>query len=295
MASIFHNLRNERKLKAATGLNAKEFALLLSHFRLYYVPKEKNPYTDAHSPVLTDPAEALFFFLHYHKAYPTIQNMALYFDIDEKTVYTYLKYIKAPLLAALRAPGCTALGPFKDQKAFDEAFAGVEDLVVDCTEVPIQRPMDNDYQEFVYSGKKKTHTVKLLIVATLLGQVLYSGLWWNGNRADVTVFRQELGKFDMGGRRVHMDLGFHGLEDKIANGTTIIPPKKQQKKNLTTEEKKIRKLCARLRVVVENALAGIKSFFINRTRQRFHIQNKGKEAFEISCGLYNLKRKLLYA
>ncbi|TAD84367.1 MAG: hypothetical protein EAY75_13350, partial [Bacteroidetes bacterium] len=168
----------------------------------------------------------------------------------ERATYEYL----GAMLAALRALGCTALGPFKDQKAFDEAFAGVGDLVVDCTEVPIQRPMDNDYQGFVYSGKKKTHTVKLLVVATLLGQVLYSGLWWNGNRADVTVFRQELGKFDMGGRRVHMDLGFHGLEDEIANGTTIIPPKKPQKKNLTTEEKKTRKPCAQLRVVVENTV-----------------------------------------
>jgi hypothetical protein len=293
MASIYHNLRSERKIKAATGLNSREFATLLSHFREHYRPKQKNPHTDFRAPVLTDPGEALFLFLHYYKAYPTLENMALYFDIDVRTVCNYLEYIKAPLLASLRELGCMAMGPFRDQSKFDEAFAGVEDLVVDCTEIPVQRPSDNDFQGFVYSGKKKAHTIKVLVVATLLGQILYSGLWWNGRSADVTVFRQELGKFDMGGRRLHMDLGFYGTEGEIINGLAIIPPKKEKKKELGTEDKKIRKLYSKLRVIVENTLAGVKSFFINRTRQRFHLQKKSFEAFHISCGLYNLKRKSL--
>jgi hypothetical protein len=135
--------------------------------------------------------------------------------------------------------------------------------------------------------------VKVLVVATLLGQILYAGLWWNGKTADITVFRQEFGQYDMGGRRLHMDLGFFGIDDEINNGTAIIPPKKQKKKELGVEEKKIRKLYAKLRVVVENMLAGVKSFFINRTKQRFQKQKKSWEAFQITCSLYSLKQKLL--
>jgi hypothetical protein len=153
--SIYYNLRNERKLKAATGMNAKEFATLLSCFQKHYRPKQKNPHTDAHAPVLTDPGEALFFFLHYHKAYPTLENMGLYFDIDVKTVSNYLDYTKAPLRAALGELGISTFGPFGSQEDLDKAFEGVGDLVVDCTEMPIQRPRDADFQKFVYSGKKK--------------------------------------------------------------------------------------------------------------------------------------------
>jgi hypothetical protein len=96
----------------------------------------------------------------------------------------------------------------------------------------------------------------------------------------------------MGGRRLHMDLGFLGAGGEIINGVAIIPPKKQKKKELSWEEKRIRKLYAKLRVIVENALAGTKSFFVNRTKQRFHKQKKSWDAFQITCSLYNLKRKL---
>jgi hypothetical protein len=35
--------------------------------------------------------------------------------------------------------------------------------------------------------------------------------------ADITVFRQEPGQFDLDGWRLHMDLGFYGLEGEIIN------------------------------------------------------------------------------
>jgi hypothetical protein len=165
MATIYNNLRNEKKLKAVTGMNVKEFDVLLSCFQKHYIPKQKNTYTDAHSPVLTDLGGVLFFFPHYHKTYPTLENMGLYFDIDVKTVCKYLDYIKAPLRAALRGLGTGTFGPFGPQEELDKAFEGVEGLVVDCTEVPVQRPSDPGCQGFMYPGKK-SHTVKILVAST---------------------------------------------------------------------------------------------------------------------------------
>ncbi len=102
MPSIYHNLRTEKQYKAATGLSIVQFTLLFGDFSKYYKPKSKNPYPNTPTPVLTDKREALFFILHYLKAYPTLENMGLYFSMDIKTVSNYIEYIKPALKAALK-------------------------------------------------------------------------------------------------------------------------------------------------------------------------------------------------
>jgi hypothetical protein len=74
MASIFHNLKSEKKCKAATGLSLEQFNALAEVFSQYYKPKSGHQYSKP--PVLTNSKEALFFVLHYLKAYPTLENMA---------------------------------------------------------------------------------------------------------------------------------------------------------------------------------------------------------------------------
>jgi hypothetical protein len=64
---------------------------------------------------------------------------------------------KGPLQAALHELGVGTFGPLGSWEELDKAFAGVEDLVVDCTEMPVQRPSGPGYQSFMYSGKKRPH------------------------------------------------------------------------------------------------------------------------------------------
>lgn len=156
MPSIYHHLRTEKQYKAATGLSLTQFDVLFGGFSKYYEPKSKNPYPHTPTPVLTDKREALFFILHYLKAYPTLENMGLYFSMDIKTVSNYIAYIKPALKAALKESGSLTSTLFAGQQAFDEAFEYVADLVVDCTEIPVQRPVNQQYQESVYSGKKNS-------------------------------------------------------------------------------------------------------------------------------------------
>ena len=46
-----------------------------------------------------------------------------------------------------------------------EVFPDVRDLFIDGTERPIQRPKDNEKQKENYSGKKKMHTRKNIIIS----------------------------------------------------------------------------------------------------------------------------------
>jgi hypothetical protein len=42
-------------------------------------------------------------------------------------------------------------------------------LIVDGTECPIERPIEDAIQNFFYSGKKKKHTIKYLVLPSVVG------------------------------------------------------------------------------------------------------------------------------
>ncbi len=151
--SIYHNARTDRQYKAATGLSQAQFEQLYPLFAPFYEPKVPPPYAKS-APVLTDKREALFFILHYYKAYPTLHNMSLYFGFSDFAVSEYIERLKPCLKAALQAQGIKKCGFFSTQAQFDDLFAGIEDLVIDVTEVPIERAANQQVQEEFYSGKK---------------------------------------------------------------------------------------------------------------------------------------------
>lgn len=155
MSSIYHNLQTDKQYKAATGLSLAEFDTLYEHFSQLYIPKTGNPYSSRTAPVLTHKREALFFILHYYKSYPTLQNLALYFGFSEFAASHYLDLLKPILKASLQRNTWVKKAIFPSQAAFDEAFAGVQEIFIDVTEVGIERPQDQQIQQEKYSGKKK--------------------------------------------------------------------------------------------------------------------------------------------
>lgn len=154
-SSIYHNARNERQYKAATGLSIAEFEALYDIFKHLYFPKKALPHMQA-LPVLTDKKEALFFILHYYKAYPTLQNLGMYFGISDAGASQYLDLLKPCLKAALQQQDVLAKRLFTGQQSFEQAFAGVTDLFIDVTEIPIERAVNQDVQRRQYSGKKNS-------------------------------------------------------------------------------------------------------------------------------------------
>ncbi|MDQ2721684.1 MAG: transposase [Bacteroidota bacterium] len=154
-ASIFLNARNERQYKAATGLSIAEFEALFDIFQHFYTPKKPAPYSPF-LPVLTNKKEALFFILHYYKAYPTLQNLGMYFGLSDAAASQYLELLKPCLKAALQQQNLLAKRLFTGQQGFEQTFAGVQDLFIDVTEIPVERPENQDVQKDWYSGKKNS-------------------------------------------------------------------------------------------------------------------------------------------
>lgn len=152
--TIYENLKTDKQYKAATGLGRKEFDILFSFFEKLYFPKIGNPYLEDKKPVLTDKKEALFFVLHYLKAYPTLVNIGLYFGFSEKTASNYIEELKPILKTAFLQAGIEIKRSFADEKAFQELFEGVEEVIIDAFEIPTQRPVNENEQTKMYSGKK---------------------------------------------------------------------------------------------------------------------------------------------
>lgn len=156
--SIYRNSKNDYQYRAATGLSRREFEVLFVVFSPYYIPKTANPHPGSPQPVLTDKREALFFILHYFKAYPTLQNLGLYFGLSICAASHYLELLKPCLKAALAQKAVAVNRIFKGQTEFDAAFKNVDALFIDVTEVPIERAENQDVQKEHYSGKKNnTH------------------------------------------------------------------------------------------------------------------------------------------
>ncbi len=106
---------------------------------------------------------------------------------------------------------------------------------------------------------------------------------------DITIFKREFSCIDFKGKRVHVDLGFQGIEHVLLNGQIAKPYKKPKGKLLGDFEKEVNRILSSFRVKVENALAGCKHFFINQIRSRVKDREQIAEHFELCAGLYNYK------
>ncbi|MDQ1090071.1 transposase family protein [Siphonobacter sp. SORGH_AS_1065] len=153
--SIYTNLLSDKQYRASTGLNKDEFDQLYVAFKDLYIPRKENPYKEGKGPFLTDKRQALFFILHYLKAYPTLVNRGLYFGCSEKTASNLIDLLKPVLQASYQKLGINIPRHFKDDKSFTETFPSVSDVIIDVTEIETSGPQNNDSQKNNYSGKKK--------------------------------------------------------------------------------------------------------------------------------------------
>ncbi|MDW8301765.1 MAG: transposase family protein [Bacteroidia bacterium] len=87
----------------------------------------------------------------------------------------------------------------------------MEDLIIDGTEIPIQRPDNQKGQQGYYSGKKR-HTVKMLMMSDSKKRILYVGKLWSGSIHDITIFKNEFSWINFRGKRTHVDLDFKVLK-----------------------------------------------------------------------------------
>lgn len=119
--------------------------------------------------------------------------------------------------------------------------------------------------------------------------IIYLGLLWNGAAHDFTLFKAECQEMDFITKRIWVDLGFQGIKEKNKNGMIHIPHKKPKGQELTAQQKEENKAQSKRRIVIENAFAGMKRYYILKHKCRLRTWSKINDAIELCAGLWNFK------
>ena len=81
----------------------------------------------------------------------------MYFGISDAAASMYLELLKPCLETALQKQKAENSQLAQNQIAVNKQFAGITDLVIDVTEVPIERAINQEVQKEQFSGKKISH------------------------------------------------------------------------------------------------------------------------------------------
>ena len=130
------------------------------------------------------------------------------------------------------------------------------ELAIDGTKRRRQRPQDATQQREHYSGKKKTYTDKnILLVNETTDKVVYLGPTVVGKTPDKKAANDAAIAYPPNATW-DKDPGFQGYEP--AGVQTRQPKKKPRNQELSGAEQRLNRIFSSARVVVEQAIAGVK-------------------------------------
>jgi len=214
---------NSKEFLSATGITVAEFEYLLPAFGSAYQARYRADRTVAGLPrqrqagggpkgTLPRMADKLLFILVYQKTYPLQTMMGLHFGLSQPQANAWIHRLTPILqeaLAALKLKPAREASALADSEAMQDLPA---DLLIDGSERRQQRPQDKTEQQEQYSGKKKAHTDKnLLLVHAQTKQVLYLGPTEPGRTHDKKLADQEAITYPPG-TTLGKDSGFQGYE-----------------------------------------------------------------------------------
>lgn len=231
----FNELKQDRrKFLALTGLTLKEFNALLPAFATAYEDqypanrtktgrKRQRQHGGGRRGPLVRIEQKLLFILVYQKTYPLQVVMGELFGMSQSGANQWIHRLLPIVRQAL-----TAIGVMPERNG--SQFARTEqhtneshDYIIDGTERRRQRPKNPEKQTLFYSGKKKAHTNKNILIAnTQSKRVGYLGPTDTGKIHDKKMAERELIVYPA--RSVlYKDTAFQSYEPK---GTQTHQPKK---------------------------------------------------------------------
>ena len=167
-----------------------------------------------------------------------------------------------------------------------ETLIDIELYLHDGFERPINRPLNNAIQKMFYSGKRKQHTLKNILVTDISGYVLFLSNTCEGQKHDKKM-ADEAGYSLPLGSYLGQDTGFQGFE--IPGVNKVQPSKKPRGGELTEEQKKQNRIISKVRVRAEHAIGGIKRCRIVKDKLRNFRSGFKDLVIETCCGLHNLR------
>jgi len=219
--------RNRRKCVALTGLTPKEFMVLLPAFIRAYAEQYPTEKTMTGKPrkrqagggrkgVLQEAEQKLLFILVHQKTYPLQTLLGEVFELSQPRVNEWVHRLLPVLKVALDELGVL---PERDPMHFAQSepqHGERPELSIDGTERRRQRPKNAEQQTAHYSGKKKTHCDKnVVIVQAKTTRVGFLSQTYAGKTHDKKIVDTE--PIDYPPETIlYKDTGFQGYEPAVA-------------------------------------------------------------------------------
>jgi len=306
-------MNNETQFLALTGLHRSEFDELLSPFKLRWRQafkhfnirgkRRKKPLTSVQiakdTTALPGALIKLLFIIYHFKVNAIQQSEAMSFDLDQPQVSRWIKLLTPILHQAIvdlhlqsARTSDDLIRLFRNRQHSDSLLSkpATTTLNADGTDRPLSRNVDYKAQKFDFSGKHKTHTIKNTVICDEFQFIHFLGDTWRGAIHDKTMIEIELPDFNnpvFNRQALLKDTGYQGYNPKGVK--SLQPMKKKKKVDLTPLQKKFNKWISSHRVVVENAIGGVKYLRVLTDRTRGFKLKKFDYAIEIGVGLHNLR------
>ncbi len=296
--SVEKVLTRDRLCRALTGLAPQEFRNLLAVFAATLAHAATEKYlTDPHRQrkpgagrklFAKTEEEKLFFILLYYRIYPTFEVLSFLYDRDRGNVWHAYDHLSPVLESTLGKKLALPKRQIKSVEEFFEAFPEAKEVFLDGAERPIQRPKDKARQTANYSGKKKRHTRKNIILSTGKRRIGYVSPTTEGKEHDFQIVkRTKLPEHIPKKVRIRMDTGFQGFLKEFPGHAVSMPRKKPKGRPLCKTFKEQNRRKSRIRILVEHAIGGVKRFRIVADIFRNKQENVDDRAMVIACGLWN--------
>ncbi len=259
-------LHTNRASLALTGLSVAEFNALIPQFAQVYLEYRYTSRTDRQRAIgagrigqLRSIEEKLLFILFYLKGYPTYDVLAFVANFHRTRACQWCLRL-FPLLE--KTLGRKLVLPERKISSVEEfllKFPDAKDVFGDGSDRRIQRPKNPRRQNKTYSGKKKAHTRKQIVLADEHKRILVLTPTKSGRRHDKRLSdKAEIFTHLPAHVTAWLDTGFVGVQKQHPN--TLIPKKRSRGKLLSDEEKAENRLISSFRVIVEHAIGGMKRY-----------------------------------
>ena len=285
--------QNHKQFLSITSLQLKKFDELLpmfkqnwetfiNNFALDGLPRVR-PYVPSENEFLPLIEEKLFFILAYQKNASLQEFFAAFFETDQPTCNKWTP-ILAPVLDK-------SLAEYTPKRNIEEvSFTESSTYLADATERAVQR--DAYIQKEYYSGKKKRHTIKNMVICTVFGALIFLSPTVFGRIHDKTLMET----FTITQKNItfYVDLAFISWNPNESI-KVILPHKKPrntktEKKELTQEQKDFNKKHSTVRVKIENLFAHLKVMRILKDTIRNYKKGFKDLVIQTAASLYNFRK-----
>ncbi len=295
----YKSILDHRQWKSTTGLSEKEFHILSKLFGKTYEKQSgidivKKSFNLQQDFLFSTYEDCLFFLLFYLKNPVVFDTLGFIFDTNTSVVQKNFKRLLPILEETLNDKGLLPKRQFTDIDDFKRCLGETDEIIFDATELPIQRPKDKEKQKELYSGKKKLHTIKNLLVTDTKKYILYLSHSFLGKNHDFSILQKEFPCTTQWfeNLKVRLDLGFQGFDKLYETIKTYIPSKRKKavkglKIKLTSEQKQQNKILGKERIPVEHSIGGMKRYRLIHDKLRFKSHSLIDRITGVCAGLWN--------